>query len=192
MSWITETTFEDATPEVRKLVNAAKGPHNSPDNILKVHSLRPHTLTGHLALYRNVLHHSANTLPRWYLEAIGVFVSMLNDCEYCVAHHSEGLKKHCADENDAAQIAGALKQGKPENFFNGLFLAGLLYAKTLTIYPASIRKVDIQKLRDAGFSDGEILEINQVCAYFNYANRTVLGLGVELKGDVLGYSPDDL
>jgi uncharacterized peroxidase-related enzyme len=192
MSWITETTFENANPEVRKLVNAAKGPHNSPDNILKVHSLRPHTLTGHLSLYRNVLHHSANTLPRWYLEAIGIYVSMLNDCEYCVAHHAEGLKKHSADENDAAQIIEALKHGKPENFFSGLFLDGLLYVKTLTIFAASIRKADIQKLRDAGFSDGEILEINQVCAYFNYANRTVLGLGVELKGDVLGFSADDL
>jgi uncharacterized peroxidase-related enzyme len=192
MSWITETTFENANPEVRKLVNAAKGPHNSPDNILKVHSLRPHTLTGHLSLYKNVLHHSANTLPRWYLETIGVYVSMLNDCEYCVAHHSEGLKKHSADENDAAQIIEALKLGKPENFFNGLFLEGLLYAKTLTVFPASIRKANIQELRNAGFSDGEILEINQVCAYFNYANRTVLGLGVELKGDVLGFSPNEL
>jgi len=33
------------------------------------------------------------------------------------------------------------------------------------------------------------LEINQVCAYFSYANRTVLGLGCSTKGDVLGLSP---
>ena len=43
--------------------------------------------------------------------------------------------------------------------------------------------------RDAGVSDGEILEINQVVAYFAYANRTVLGLGCSTKGDVLGLSP---
>jgi hypothetical protein len=35
------------------------------------------------------------------------------------------------------------------------------------------------------------LEINQVVAYFNYANRTVLGLGVETSGDLLGLSPGD-
>jgi uncharacterized peroxidase-related enzyme len=191
MSWINETAFENASAEVRRLVESAKGPNGSPDNIIKAHSLRPHTLTGHLSLYKNVLHHSANTLPRWYLEAIGVYVSVLNSCAYCVAHHSEGLKKHSADENEAYLIIVALQQGKPEIFFDDFFLEGLNYAKTLTVSPAEIREADIQQLRDVGFSDGEILEINQVCAYFNYANRTVLGLGVELKGDVLGFSPND-
>ena len=40
-------------------------------------------------------------------------------------------------------------------------------------------------------SDGEILEINQVVSYFNYANRTVLGLGVSTKGDIIGLSPNN-
>ena len=47
------------------------------------------------------------------------------------------------------------------------------------------------QLRSAGFSDGEILEINQVAAYFNYANRTVLGLGCSTTGDILGLSPNN-
>ena len=34
-------------------------------------------------------------------------------------------------------------------------------------------------------------EINQVVAYFNYANRTVLGLGVDVEGDILGLSPSN-
>jgi len=34
-----------------------------------------------------------------------------------------------------------------------------------------------------------MLEVNQVVAYFNYANRTVLGLGVSTDGDILGLSP---
>ena len=44
---------------------------------------------------------------------------------------------------------------------------------------------------EAGWDDGEILEINQVASYFNYANRTALGLGVTTEGDVLGLSPID-
>ena len=46
-------------------------------------------------------------------------------------------------------------------------------------------------MRDEGWDDGEILEINQVVSYFNYANRTVNGLGVTTDGDVLGLSPND-
>jgi hypothetical protein len=34
------------------------------------------------------------------------------------------------------------------------------------------------------FRHGEILEINQVAAYFNYANLTVLGLGINMEGDI--------
>ena len=48
----------------------------------------------------------------------------------------------------------------------------------------------IGAMRDAGFDDGEMLEINQVTAYFAYANRTVLGLGIETEGDILGLSPN--
>ena len=42
-----------------------------------------------------------------------------------------------------------------------------------------------------GLDDGEILEVNQVTAYFAYANRTVQGLGVTTHGDVLGLLPAD-
>jgi alkylhydroperoxidase family enzyme len=48
-------------------------------------------------------------------------------------------------------------------------------------------KADIDALRTAGCDDGEILEANQVCAYFNYSNRLLNGLGVTTEGDVIGY-----
>jgi uncharacterized protein YciW len=47
----------------------------------------------------------------------------------------------------------------------------------------------VAALREAGLDDGEILEVNQVVSYFAYANRTVLGLGVDTTGDALGLSP---
>jgi uncharacterized protein YciW len=50
---------------------------------------------------------------------------------------------------------------------------------------------DIDTLRDFGYDDGEILEVNQVVSYFNYANRTVLGLGVNATGEILGLSPNN-
>jgi uncharacterized protein YciW len=49
----------------------------------------------------------------------------------------------------------------------------------------------VADLRNAGYNDGEILEINQVVAYFAYANRTVLGLGCSTDGDIIGLSPND-
>ena len=50
-------------------------------------------------------------------------------------------------------------------------------------------EADVTALRMAGWDDAQILEINQVVAYFAYANRTVLGLGCSTKGDIIGLSP---
>jgi len=70
-------------------------------------------------------------------------------------------------------------------------IAAMAYARKLTEAPADMTEADVAALRAAGWEDGEILEINQVCAYFAYANRTVLGLGCSTKGDVLGLSPNN-
>ena len=66
----------------------------------------------------------------------------------------------------------------------------LRYAEALTRAPASVTAAMVEAMRSAGYDDGEILEINQVVAYFCYANRTVLGLGCSIEGDVLGLSPN--
>ena len=70
-------------------------------------------------------------------------------------------------------------------------IAGMGYARKLTVEPAAMVERDVEALRQAGLDDGEILEINQVTAYFCYANRTVLGLGVNVEGDIIGLSPNN-
>ncbi|MCL0065457.1 peroxidase [Dehalococcoidia bacterium] len=57
----------------------------------------------------------------------------------------------------------------------------LSYAKTLTENPDSVREREIIALRDIGFSDRDIFDINQVVSYFNYVNRIADGLGVTLE-----------
>ena len=52
-------------------------------------------------------------------------------------------------------------------------------------------QADIQAMRVAGVDDRQNLEIDQVVAYFAHANPTVLGLGVNAAGDMLGLSPDN-
>jgi alkylhydroperoxidase family enzyme len=54
-----------------------------------------------------------------------------------------------------------------------------------------MERSDVEALRAAGCDDGEILEVNQVCAYFNYSNRLLNGLGVTTEGDVIGYYSED-
>ncbi len=191
MTWITTVAYEKASGRLKKLYDRIKGPNNNVDNIMLAHGLRPHTLEGHMALYKHVLHHSSNMLEKSYLETIGVYVSMLNDCTYCVEHHFAGLARLLDDEARATEIRQALEDDEPSRCFAGKELAGLIYAAQLTVDPAALTADNIEELRHCGFDDGEILEINQVSAYFAYANRTALGLGIDTEGDVIGLSPGD-
>jgi uncharacterized peroxidase-related enzyme len=51
-------------------------------------------------------------------------------------------------------------------------LKGMLeYAEQLTTHPTGTGSEHIEKLRQVGLSDRDILDLNQVVAYFNYVNR---------------------
>ncbi|XXK31130.1 carboxymuconolactone decarboxylase family protein [Rhodobacteraceae bacterium nBUS_24] len=192
MSWIKTIAYESSSGRLRKLYDRVKGPDNNVDNIMMLHSLRPHTMEGHMAIYKYVLHHSSNTLPKWFLETLGVWVSALNGCDYCVDHHFEGLKRLLNNEARAQTLKEAITKGDIEaTELDTKQKLALHYAWRLTQHPPQVTENDILELREAGFSDGEILEINQVVAYFGYANRTVLGLGCSTTGDIIGLSPNN-
>ena len=192
MSWIKTIAYEKADSKLKALYDRVKGPNNNVDNIMMMHSLRPHSMEGHMAIYKYVLHHRDNTIDKWFLETLGVWVSTLNKCDYCVEHHFAGLKRLLNDDAKANQIRSAIDTNNIENApLENCQKTAMEYARKLTNNPGSIREESIEKLRADGFTDGEILEINQVCAYFSYANRTVLGLGCSTKGDVLGLSPNN-
>ncbi len=189
MTWIATIDPSAADGTLAELYARAANPDGQIDQIIQAHSLRPHTLKGHLALYRNALHHPANRVPPWFLEALGVRVSRLNRCAYCVAHHEAGMRRLLDAAERAAPLLAALAGEPAAPPFSPREVAALDYAAALTLAPGTIVKGDIVRLRAAGWDDGEILEINQVVAYFAYANRTVLGLGVDLAGERLGDHP---
>ncbi len=190
MPWIKTIPFAAATGHLKTLYKRVTGPNDNVDNIMMMHSLRPHTMEGHMAVYKYVLHHKDNEIHKWFLETIGVWVSSLNQCNYCVDHHFAGLKRLLRDDVRADAIRAAIEvRDMTAMPLDPRQKAALLYAEGLTKAPQDMAETDVAALRKAGWDDGEILEINQVTAYFAYANRTVLGLGCSTDGDVIGLSP---
>lgn len=186
-AWIRMIADEEADAGLRAVLDMARTPHGTVDNVMRVHSLRPSTMKGHVALYRAALHDPANTLPGWLAETIASYVSILNDCAYSLANHWANARHLIGDAGRADAIEAALHARCPQQAFAGRELALLTYAEKLTLAPGTMRKSDVEALRAAGLDDGQILEANQVIGYFNYANRLLNGLGVTTEGDVVGY-----
>ena len=191
MSWIHIVGREESAGRLRELYDRVAGSDGKVDNVLQIHSLRPHTLEAHMALYKNVLHHSGNKLPKWLLETVGIYVSLLNGCSYCVEHHFAGLSRLLQNDERAREIRRSLEADSFDEAFTPRERVILEYARHLTRSPRELDENLIEAMRAAGLDDGEILEANQVASYFAYVNRTVLGLGVTTTGDTLGLSPND-
>ncbi len=182
---------DEANEDLKKVLSIARTPHGTVDNVMRVHSLRPNTMKGHLVLYRSVLHDDTNTIPTWFQETISSYVSIINKCNYSLANHWANARHLINDKQRSDKIKKALDERKPEKYFKDAELALLKYTEKLTLSPSKMKENDIITLRKNGVSDGEILEANQIICYFNYVNRTINGLGVTTEGDIVGYYKED-
>lgn len=186
-AWIEMISDADADEHLLETLKLCRTPHGTVDNVMRVHSLRPNTMRGHVVLYRAALHDDANTIPMWFQETISSYVSMLNDCPYSLANHWANARHLIDNDGRADAIEQALLSRQPEQAFDGMELALLQYTQKLTLAPGNMVKSDVEALQAAGADDGQILEANQIICYFNYVNRSLNGLGVTTDGDTVGY-----
>ena len=190
-AWIKMISEEEADTKLKQALDFARTPHGTVDNVMRVHSLRPSTMTGHVVLYRACLHDDQNKIPMWFQEVISSYVSTLNNCPYSYANHWTNACHLINDPEKAERIEAAFKLRAPENAFEGAELAILRYAEKLTLSPGDMQEADVVAMKKEGISDGDILEANQIIGYFNYVNRLLNGLGVSTDGDIIGYYKRD-
>ena len=186
ISWIKSIRPEAAEGRLKEIYEKVATAGGSVHNLYQAQSLRPESILGHDVLYKSILHTGEFTCPRWFLEAVAVYTSVLNRCNYAIAHHGANMAHLLADGERAQKICEAFRNDKPETAFGGKELALLLYARKLTLNPGDMKKTDIEVLKQNGASDEEILEVNQVTAGFGYSNRVLNGLGVELGNEKIG------
>lgn len=94
-----------------------------------------------------------------------------------MTHHSAGLRRLVKDD----ALVSALQTDYRQANLSPADRAMLDYVYKLTLTPWDMTEADVQVLRDHGFSDRAILDINQITAYYAYVNRIADGLGVPLE-----------
>ncbi len=81
MAYIKYINHEDADAQQKKVLEKYGGANKQPDNILRISSVSPLAMEGHVALYRNI-HRGPSPVSRLQREMIAVTVSGINECHY--------------------------------------------------------------------------------------------------------------
>lgn len=178
MAWIRVVDTDEAEGDLKAAYERIAKRRGKVANVVKVASLLPDVMEANLDYYMALMY-GRNALPRPKREMIATEVSRLNGCDYCIHHHGAALGRAARDEAfaEAFMADGAEACDDPAD------RAMLAYAKKLTEAPGDVAEADVEALREAGFSDEQVLVINHVTALFNMYNRAVEGLGVELEPD---------
>ncbi|MFQ6012157.1 MAG: peroxidase-related enzyme [Thermoplasmata archaeon] len=176
MSWIEVVDPEAAEGVLAEVYDEVGRRRGEIADIHQVQSLNPAAMKAHLDLYLSVVYRKGG-LSRAQREMIGVVVSCLNRCPYCVVHHAEALAHH----QESAEVVEGVKEDYREAPLRPEDRAMLDYAAKVTKAPWTMTEKDVEALREAGFTDGEVLDINLIASYFNFVNRVVHGLGVDLE-----------
>ena len=99
-----------------------------------------------------------------------------------MVHHGAGLLRLTGDK----VLVDQLQRDWHAADLDASDRAMLVYVEKLTLEPWAMVEADVVALRDAGFSDAAILDINQVTGYYAFVNRLADGLGVALEPGMQG------
>jgi uncharacterized peroxidase-related enzyme len=91
-----------------------------------------------------------------------------------VVHHRRGLRRLLKDDDLLAAVETDWRSAPLSEKRRAM----LVYAVKLTSAPGEMVAGDVAALRQAGFSDRDVLDIVEVTAYYAYVNRIADGLGV--------------
>jgi AhpD family alkylhydroperoxidase len=158
--WIDRILPAKASGQLAELYQKIAGGRGGVADIHQAQSLNPRVMAAHFELYKAIMF-QPSPLTRADRERLAVEVSNANGCEYCAAHHG-----------------AALRQLGEEPSLPGMAFD---WARRLAREPEAASPEDIARLRHAGLSDRAILDAVLTVAYFSFANRLVLALGLAVE-----------
>ena len=140
------------------------------NNLFKILPLNAKEYIGFLN-FKNALYNDTCYLTDAQKEMIGVVVSSYNCCCYCLTTHGDNLRGMWKNARLVDKISYNYRSAKDELSKEDYALCE--YAWYVTAHPRDIDQEQVNKLREAGLDDHQILEAAFVAGFFNYTNRWV-------------------
>ncbi|MBN2776663.1 MAG: peroxidase-related enzyme [Bacteroidales bacterium] len=177
MAKIKTISYSDSTGRLREIYDDLIKTRGQLADVHIIQSLRPESIVKHMELYMEIMY-SKSKLTRAEREMIAVICSISNNCEYCCKHHSAALSHYWKNEK---KIRALLEDYKNADI-TPREMALCEFASSLTCNPATSLNTEYSTiLTSAGFDDNEILDATLVVAYFNFVNRIVISLNVNIE-----------
>lgn len=149
MSRLNVVTHEAANAEQKALLEAIQSQLGMVPNFLKVLANSPAALKAFLGLHTIAGEGSLDPQTR---ERIALALAQQNACQYCVsAHNAIGRKVGLSGSEIEANRAGTSQDAKAA--------AAVRFARALAEHTGDISTGDLLAVRNAGYSDGQIVEI---------------------------------
>lgn len=126
--------------------------------------------------YHEALLRGPSLLSEADRELIAAYVSALNRCRYCHGVHTATAERLGIEEGTIGQISEDLESAPVPEKMKPV----LRYARKLTRAPDSLTKADAEEVLAAGWTETALYQVVAVTALFNFMNRLVEGLGIEL------------
>jgi uncharacterized peroxidase-related enzyme len=173
MAYLNLPPIHEVHESVRVQLEAVEKKTGEVGEIPRILSLRPDIFNMTTMMLKTLLV-SKTELSKTTKESIAILVSKLNGCEICVGEHERIARMLGMTEKQVNDVlAGIENMDIPEN--EKALMA--FCAKCAGKENYKLTQKDIDVLRDAGYSDTEILEATAVTAYFNFINTISNSLG---------------
>lgn len=174
MAWIETIGWDESEGQLRDAYDWQAASLGEPAEFTMLGSLYPAIVEERLRLYRAV-EACPSDLSQIERQAAALVASTINGTDHCAS----GLRLKLAslglaDDIIAAIVADPISVTTGDTRLDAI----VAHAAKLTVRPTEMTEGDVEALRVVGLSDLDVLDLNNMVAYYNYINRVVMGLGL--------------
>jgi uncharacterized peroxidase-related enzyme len=130
-----------------------------------------------LIAFHEALLRGASPFSEAERELIAAYVSGLNGCRYCHGVHTATAEALGAPAGAVKDLLGGIDAAQVDERMRPV----LRYVDKLTRTPDGMTEADAEAVYAAGWSQDALYHAVATCALFNFMNRLVEGLGIELQ-----------
>jgi uncharacterized peroxidase-related enzyme len=177
----TPATIDAAPPAAQPLLQAVNAQLGLVPNLFRLVATSPAALEGYLGLSAAL---GKGELPAATRERIALAVAEINGCDYCLSAHSY-LGRHVAKLGEAEIDANRRGRSTEEKAD-----AAVRFAATVTRLRGHVPAEALAAVRQAGYSDAQVIEIVQHVALNTWTNYINSVAGTEIDFPIIRAGAD--